>query len=69
MALSDAQVAKAQADARAFLEYSIIGLCACLGIPVTSIGDSYDNPVTEDDEFYIVHDALSRQVAALALLP
>jgi hypothetical protein len=69
MALSEAQIEKAQTDARAFLEYSILGLCSCLGIPVTSIGDSYEIPVDADDEFYRFHDALARQVAALALLP
>lgn len=69
MALSDAQTAKAQADAREFLEYAIIGLCSCLGIAVSDLGDTYEVPVTEDDEFYSAHLALSRQVAALVALP
>jgi len=69
MALSAEQVAKAQAEAREFLEYSILVLCSCLDVPVESLGDSYEVPVGDSDEYYEAHLALSRQVAALAKLP
>jgi len=69
MALSAEQVAKAQTEAREFLECSILVLASILGVSVDTIGDEYVVPVTEDDEYYEGHLALSRQVAALALLP
>ena len=69
MALSAEQIAKAQAEAREFLEYSILVLWSCLNIAIEELGDTYEVPVTSDDEYYEAHLALSRQVAALAQLP
>lgn len=69
MALSAEQTAKAQAEAREFLEYSILVLCSCLNIAVETLEDPYTVPVDETDEYYEAHLALSRQVAALAKLP
>jgi hypothetical protein len=69
MALTAEQTAKAQAEAREFLEYSILVLCSALGVSVSGLGDTYEVPVPEGDEYYEAHVALSRQVAALALLP
>lgn len=69
MALSEAQKLKAQQEAREFLEYSILALASILGIVVSEIGDEYIVPVDEEDQYYEAHLALSRQVAALSLLP
>ena len=69
MALSEAQKIKAQQEAREFLEYSILTLASILGILVSDIDDEYVVPVGEDDQYYEAHLALSRQVAALSLLP
>jgi len=69
MALTAEQTAKAQAEAREFLEYSILTLCSMLGIIVGDLGETYDVPVAEDHPDHGAHSALKRQVEALALLP
>lgn len=69
MALSAEQTAKAQTEAREFLEYSILVLASILGVSLEAIDSEYVVPVAEGDEYYEGHLALSRQIAALALLP
>ncbi len=68
MALTEAQVAAAKADAKEFLEYSIQVLCLTLGVDTADVSSSYAIPVAESDSSYSGHQAILRQATALEAL-
>jgi hypothetical protein len=68
MALTEAQVAAAKADAKEFLEYSIQVLCLALGVDTADVSSSYAIPVAADDITYSAHQAIVRQATALEAL-
>lgn len=63
MNLSEAQLAKAKQEAKDLLEYSIVVLCATLGIDVSTIDGSYEHDLPESHPEYASHESLKRQVA------
>ena len=68
MALTEAQVAAAKADAKEFLEYSIQVLCLTLDVDTADVSSSYAIPVAADDITYSAHQAIVRQATALEAL-
>ena len=68
MALTEAQVTAAKADAKEFLEYSIHVLCSTLGVDTADVSSSYAIPVAESDITYSAHQAIVRQATALEAL-
>jgi|TARA_B100000029_G_scaffold496733_1_gene563415 hypothetical protein len=68
MALTDAQVAAAKAEAKEYLEYSTQVLCLALGVDPATVTASYTNPETSGTEFYVAHECLRKQLAALGAL-
>lgn len=68
MALTEAQVTAAKADAKEFLEYSIQVLCLSLNVDTADVSSSYAIPVAEDDITYAAHQSILRQATALEAL-
>ena len=68
MALTEAQVTAAKADAKEFLEYSIQVLCLSLGMDPAEASSSFAIPVADTDGFYIAYQAVVRQATALEAL-
>ena len=68
MALTEAQVTAAKADAKEFLEYSIQVLCLSLGMDPADASSSFVIPVTADDASYVAYQAVVRQATALEAL-
>ena len=52
MALSEAEINAAKADAKEFLEYSLQVLCLSLGMDPADASSSFTNPVASDDPSY-----------------
>ena len=68
MALTEAQVTAAKAEAKEYLEYSTQVLCLALGVDPSTVTASYTNPVAEGAELYAAHECLKNQLAALGAL-
>ena len=68
MALTEAHVTAAKAEAKEYLEYSTQVLCLSLGVDPSTVTSSYTNPVAEGTEFYAAHECLKNQLAALGAL-
>jgi hypothetical protein len=68
MALTTAQVTAAKAEAKEYLEYSTQVLCLGLGVDPAAVTASYTNPEADGTEFYIAHECLRKQLAALGAL-
>ena len=68
MALTEAEVATAKADAKKYLEYSTLSLALTLGVASDEISSSLVIPVAADHANYKAYDCLKRQAAALEAL-
>jgi hypothetical protein len=68
MALSEAEIAAARADAKEFLEYSLQVLCLSLGMDPADASSSFTNPVASDDPSYNAYQSVIRQATALEAL-
>lgn len=65
MALSDADILKAKAEARKYLEYSTYLLAITLGIDPSDIEHPYAIPVSTSHPDYPLYESLVSQVDAL----
>ena len=68
MALTEAEVTAAKADAKKFLEYSTQALALALGVASDEISSSLVIPVASDHTNYEASDCLKKQAAALEAL-
>ena len=68
MALTEAEVTAAKADAKKYLEYSVQTLALTLGVASDEISSSMTIPVASDDINYEAYDCLKKQAAALEAL-
>ena len=68
MALTEAEVTAAKADAKEYLEYSTLSLALTLGVASDEISSSLVIPVAADHSDYKAYDCLKRQAAALEAL-
>ena len=68
MALSEAEITAAKADAKEFLEYSLQVLCLSLGMDPADASSSFTNPVASDYPSYNAYQSVIRQATALEAL-
>ena len=68
MALTEAEVTAAKADAKKFLEYSTQALALALGVTSDEISSSLVIPVASDHANYEAYDCLKKQIVALEAL-
>lgn len=68
MALTEAQVTAAKADAKEFLEYSIQVLCLSLGMDPAEASSSFTIPVADTDLSYNAYQSVVEQATALEAL-
>jgi len=68
MALTEAEVTAAKADAKKYLEYSTQALALVLDVASDEVTSSLVIPVASDHANYEAYDCLKRQAAALEAL-
>ena len=68
MALTEAQVIAAKADAKEFLEYSLQVICYSVGVDPAEVSSSYTIPVAASDPSHSAHQSIVRQATALEAL-
>jgi|TARA_R110002051_G_C8595227_1_gene479485 hypothetical protein len=68
MALTEAEVTAAKADAKKYLEYSTQAFALVLDVASDEISSSLVIPVASDHANYEAYDCLKRQAAALEAL-
>lgn len=68
ISLSPEQIAKAKAEAKELLEYSIFVTAATLAVDLEAVDGEYENPFTEgesvDNSLFWAHESLRLQIQA-----
>lgn len=68
MALTQARIDQAKAEAREFVEYSIFATATLLNVDLEDVSSTMDIPVSADDLMYNAYVGLKRQAAVLESL-